>query len=60
MGKVVRRLGITFGSFVIAWLAVYLVAEWLFGSGNILVWALAAIVAAGIYLELLRRDRRAG
>ena len=60
MGKVVRRLGITFGSFVIAWLAVYLVAEWLFGSGNILVWVLAAIVAAGIYLEVLRRDRRAG
>ena len=36
MAKVARRVGIAFGSFVIAWLAVSLVAGWLFGSGNIL------------------------
>jgi hypothetical protein len=46
------------GSFVIAWLAIALVANWLFGSGNVLVWVLAAVVGAGVYLELLRRDRR--
>ena len=60
MVKVARQLGITFGSFVVAWLAVLLVARWLFGSGNILVWVFAAVVAAGVYLEILRRDRRAG
>jgi hypothetical protein len=60
MVNVARRVGIVFGSFVIAWLAVSLVAGWLFGSGNILVWVLAAVVAAGVYLEILRRDRRDG
>ncbi len=49
-----------FGSFVIAWLAASLVAGWLFGSGNILVWVLAAGVGAGVYLDVLRRDRRTG
>lgn len=58
--NVARRLGITLGSFVIAWLAVSLVAGWLFGSGNILVWVFAAVVGAGVYLEVLRRDRRGG
>ncbi len=58
MVKVARRVGIAFGSFVIAWLALYIVAGWFFGSGNILVWVLAAVVAAGVYLEILRRDRR--
>jgi hypothetical protein len=58
MIRVVRRVGIAFGSFVIAWLAVSLVAGWLFGSGNILVWVIAAIVGAGVYLDILRRDRR--
>ena len=58
--KLARRLGIAFGSFVIAWLAVLFVAIWLFGSGNILVWVFAAAVAAGVYLEILRRDRRVG
>jgi hypothetical protein len=56
---VARRVGIAVGSFVIAWLAVSLVAGWLFGSGNVLVWVLAALVGAGVYLEILRRDRRA-
>ena len=58
MLKVVRRVGIAFGSFVIAWLAVSLVAGWLFGSGNILVWVIAAAVGAAVYLDILRRDRR--
>jgi hypothetical protein len=60
MAKVGRRVGIAFGSFVIAWLAVSLVAGWLFGSGNFLVWVIAAVVGAGVYLEILRRDRRDG
>jgi len=58
MIKFARRIGIAFGSFVIAWLAVSLLAGWLFGSGNILVWVIAAIVGAGVYLDILRRDRR--
>ncbi len=60
MAKVARRVGIALGSFVVAWLAVTLVARWLFGSGNILVWVIAAVVGAGVYLDILRRDRRAG
>ncbi len=60
MVKVARRIGIAFGSFVIAWLAVSLVARTLFGSGNILVWVLAAVVGAGVYLDILRRDRHDG
>jgi hypothetical protein len=60
MVNVARRVGIVFGSFVLAWLAVSLMAGWLFGSGNILVWVLAAVVATGVYLEILRRDRRDG
>ncbi len=58
MAKFARRAGIAFGSFVIAWLAISLVAGWLFGSGNVLVWVIAAIVGAGVYLDILRRDRR--
>jgi hypothetical protein len=60
MTSVARRIGIAFGSFVIAWLAVSLVAGWLFGSGNFLVWVIAAVVGAGVYLDILRRDRRDG
>jgi hypothetical protein len=37
MVKVARRLGITFGSFVIGWVAVFVLARWLFRSGNILI-----------------------
>jgi hypothetical protein len=60
MAKVARRVAIAFGAFVIAWLAIALVAVWLFGSGNFLVWVFAAVVGAGVYLVLLRRDRSAG
>lgn len=60
MFTVARRVGIAFGSFVIAWLMLTVVAEWLFGSGNVLVWVLAGIVGAGVYVEVLRRDRRVG
>ena len=60
MVKVARRVGIAFGSFVIAWLAVTLVAGWLFGSANFLVWVIAAVVGAAVYLDILRRDRRDG
>ena len=58
MFKIARRVGIALGSFVIAWLAVSLVAGWLFGSANFLVWVFAAVVGAGVYLDILRRDRR--
>lgn len=60
MARVARRFGIAFGSFVIAWLAVSLVAGWLFGSGNVLVWVFAAVAGAIVYLAILRRDRRVG
>jgi hypothetical protein len=60
MFTVARRVGIAVGAFVIAWLAVSLVANWLFGSGNVLVWVLAGIVGAGVYVEVLRRDRHVG
>lgn len=60
MVRVARRVGIAFGSFVIAWLAVALVANWLFGSGNFLVWVFAAVVGAVVYVVLLWRDRRDG
>jgi hypothetical protein len=56
MSKTARRLGIAVGSFVIAWLAIALVAVWLFGSGNVLVWVFAAAVGAGVYIYLLWRD----
>jgi len=57
MLKIARRVGIAFGSFVIAWLAVSLVAVWLFGSANFLVWVIAAIVGAAVYLDIMRRER---
>jgi len=55
---IARRVGIAFGAFVIAWIAASVVAQWLYGSGNVLVWVLAAIVGAGVYVEVRRRDRR--
>lgn len=55
-----RRIGIAIGSFVIAYFAVYLAANLIFGSGNVLVLVLAAVVGAGVYLEIWRRDRRDG
>lgn len=60
MITVVRRIGIAVGSFVIAWLAVSLVTGWLFGSGTILVWVIAVVVGAGVYIDILRRDRHTG
>jgi len=60
MSMVARRVGIAFGSFVIAWLLLTVAARWLFGSGNVLVWVLAGIVGAGVYLVILWRDRRVG
>jgi hypothetical protein len=48
------------GAFVLAWLAASLAATWLFGSGNILVWVLAAVAAGIAYLITPRLDRRAG
>ncbi len=54
--RLARRVGLTIASFVIAWLAIALLANWLFGSGNVLIWVLAAVVGAGVYLDLLRRD----
>lgn len=53
-----RRVGIAFGAFVIAWIAVSLVAQWLYGSGNVLVWVIAASVGVTVYLVVRRRDRR--
>ncbi len=58
MAKVGRRVGIAIGSFVITWFAVTLMARWLFGSANFLVWVIAAAVGIGVYLDILRRDRR--
>ena len=58
--KVARRLGITFGSFVIAWVALLVLGEWLFGSVNFLIWVFSAVVGAVVYLVMLRRDRRVG
>ena len=57
MTKVARRVGIAFGTFVVAWVALSLVAGWLFGSGNILVWVLAAVAGAAVYLILRRAER---
>jgi hypothetical protein len=56
MGSVAIRIGIALMAFVIAWVAASLMAQWLFGSGNILVWVIAAIVGVGVYLVLARRD----
>jgi uncharacterized membrane protein YdjX (TVP38/TMEM64 family) len=55
-----RRLGIALGSFVIAYLALSLVAGVLFGpmvSGTILLVA-AAVLGAAVYVDILRRERR--
>jgi hypothetical protein len=58
--KLARRLGITFGAFVIAWVALFALARWLFGSGNILIWVFAAGIGGLVYLEILRREGRVG
>jgi hypothetical protein len=60
MVKTARRVGIAFGAFVIALVAISLVAVWLFGSSNFLAYVFAAVVGAGTYLAILLRDRRTG
>jgi hypothetical protein len=57
---IARRVGIAFGAFVIACIAGSVVAGWLYGSGNVLVLVLAAIIGAGAYFEVGRRDRSIG
>src|SRR4051812_45332847 len=57
---IARRVGIAFGAFVIACIAGSVVAGWLYGSGNVLVLVLAAIIGAGAYFEVRRRDRSIG
>lgn len=62
MFQTLRRLGIALGSLVIAWLAVSLVAGAFLGSaasGNYLVSAIAILIGALVYRDILRRDRRA-
>ncbi len=58
MAGIARRVGIAVGSFVIAWLAVSLVAGWLLGPNSSLVWVIAAVVGAGVYLDIVGRGRR--
>lgn len=57
MGKVGRRIGIAVAAFVVAWLAIAVAAIWLFGSGNVLVYVLAAVVGIGVYLAMWWRER---
>ncbi len=57
---IARRVGIALGAFVIACIAGSVVAQWLYGSGNVLVLVLAAIVGAGVYFEVRRQDQRIG
>ena len=57
--RTARRVGLAIGSFVIAWLGFLLLGNWIFGSANVLVFYLAAPIAVGVYIELLRRERRA-
>jgi hypothetical protein len=60
MANIARRAAIALGAFVLAWVAAALGAIWLFGSGNFLVWVIAAAAGVGAYLAILWRDRRAG
>ncbi|MEO8246593.1 MAG: hypothetical protein ABI622_05660 [Chloroflexota bacterium] len=53
-----RRVGIAVGAFALAWLVAALAAAWIFGSGNILVWVLAALVGAVVYLAIPWLDER--
>ena len=58
MTEIARRFTISIGSFVLAWLVVSLVARWLFGSGNVLVWVIAAAVGVAAYLAIPRLGHR--
>jgi hypothetical protein len=57
--RTLRRIGLAMGAFVIAWLAFVLLGNWIFGSANVLAYYLATPIAVGVYIGLLRRDRRA-
>ena len=57
MAKVARRVAVVLVSFGVAYFAAALVARWLFGSGNILVWLIAAAAAAVGYFAILRVER---
>jgi hypothetical protein len=50
MPMVARRLAIAVAAFALAWIAASLVADWLFGSGNVLVWAVAVAASATAYV----------
>jgi len=58
MPTIARQVAIAFGSFVLAWFAATLAARWLFGSGNILVWVIAAVVGISTYLALVWQEQR--
>lgn len=49
MSTVARRVVIAIGAFALTWIAASLVAGWLFGSGNILVWVVAVAVGVTAY-----------
>jgi hypothetical protein len=62
MVRGIRRLGIALGSFVAAWLVVSMVTGVAFGSstsGSPLALLVAVAVGALIYLDIIRRDRKA-
>jgi hypothetical protein len=56
--KVLRRFGIAIGSLVAAWLCVWLVGGWLFGStGGGAIATIAAVLLGGlIFRDILRRE----
>jgi hypothetical protein len=47
---VAQRLAIAVAAFALAWIAASLVAGWLFGSGNVLVWVIAVAASATAYV----------
>lgn len=54
------RLGIALAAFAVAWIVISVVAVWLFGSANVLVWVLAALVGEAAYLLVPRRQPHGG
>ena len=61
MNPVVRRAGIAFGSFVAAWLVVWLVGGMLGagGSSGLIAFVAAFILGGLVYADIMRRDRPA-
>lgn len=62
MATVLRRIGIAFGSFVIAWLGVSLIAGIVLGrasAGSGLVVAAAIAFGGFVYVDIIRREQRA-